>query len=177
MDEIAIPLERQVEMLGRLMLAWDGQWFLKVVEQFGLEAGVETNARVRAAFGRIEMREALRALGRPRAASLSEAGAILMAYVQAFMGRRLQAEMTVRDDRLEVFVHRCAAYEGARLARLGRVDQACIACEALWPVYLETLLPDTPVAIELPRRQGWGDASCLITVALAGQAPSDTSEI
>jgi len=169
MEEIAIPLERQVEMLGRLMLAWDGQWFLKVVERFGLEAGIETNARVRAAFGRIEMRETLRALGRRQAESLAEAGAILLAYMRAFMGRRMQAELTVHDDCLEVVVHKCAAYQGARLAGLARVDQACVACEALWPAYMESLLPDTPVTIELPRRQGWGDETCLITVTIAAK--------
>jgi len=166
MDEITIPLERQVEMLGRLMLAWDGQWFLKVVERFGLEAGVETNALVRAAFGRVEMRETLRALGRRRATNLADAGAILMAYMRAFMGKRMQAEMTVYDNRLEVIILKCAAYQGARLAGLDRVDQACVACEALWPVYMEALLPDTPVAIALPRRQGWGDETCLITVTI-----------
>ncbi len=169
MDEIIIPLERQVEMLGRLMLAWDGQWFLKVVERFGLEAGIETNARVRAAFGRIEMRETLRALGRRQAESLADAGAILVAYMRAFMGRRMQAEMTVHEDRMEVTVHKCAAYQGARLAGLARVDQACVACEALWPAYMAALLPDTPVAVELPRRQGWGDETCLIIVTIADQ--------
>ena len=42
----------QVRMLRKLMLYWDGQWFLKTVEAFGLEAAVELNARVRAPFGR-----------------------------------------------------------------------------------------------------------------------------
>lgn len=164
MDEIAIPLEQQVEMLGRLMLAWDGQWFLKVVERFGLEAGTEINAQVRAAFGRMEMRETLRALGRRQARDLADAGAILMAYMRAFLGKRLQADVTAQEHRLEVVVRKCAAYQGARLAGLDRVDQACVACESLWPAYMDALLPETPVTIELPRRQGWGDESCLITV-------------
>ncbi|MBU0492192.1 MAG: hypothetical protein KKA73_03485 [Chloroflexi bacterium] len=164
MDPLTIPPERQAEMLGRLMLAWDGQWFLKVVERFGLEAGVETNARVRAAFGRIEMRETLRALGRRQATDLADAGAILHAYMQAFMGRRMRADLIVTEDRLEIVVQKCAAYQGARLAGLDRVDQACVACEALWPVYMETLLPDKPVRVELVRRQGRGDATCLIVI-------------
>jgi hypothetical protein len=53
---------------------------------------------------------------------------------------------------------------------LDRVDQACVACESLWPAYVEALLPDTPVVIELPRRQGWGDETCLITISAAGPA-------
>ncbi|RPI49646.1 MAG: hypothetical protein EHM56_12060, partial [Chloroflexi bacterium] len=53
--------EDQVHMLRRLMLYWDGQWFLKAVDAFGLDAAVALNARVRASFGRIEMRLLLKA--------------------------------------------------------------------------------------------------------------------
>ena len=47
--------DQQARMLRRLMLYWDGQWFLKAVEAFGLEEAIALNARVRASFGRIEM--------------------------------------------------------------------------------------------------------------------------
>ena len=65
-----LPAETALRLLGRLMLAWDGQWFLKVVETCGMEKAVELNARVRTSFGRIEMREFLRAKGREGAESL-----------------------------------------------------------------------------------------------------------
>jgi hypothetical protein len=151
----------QVRMLRKLMLYWDGQWFLKAAEAFGLEAAVELNARVRASFGRIEMRTLLKTVGKRQADDLADAIRLLDTYGQTFMGKTLRAEfITVDPHQAEVIVRRCAAYEGAKLAKLPRVDQACIACEVLWNAWLETLLPGVEVRVDYPMRQGTGDPNC-----------------
>ncbi len=151
----------KVNMLRKLALYWDGQWFLNTVEEFGLEAGIKMNARVRTAFGRIEMRTLLKAVKKKRADDLMDAMSLLETYSEVLMGNRLRAEFSTRaEERAEVLVHRCAAYEGAKLAGLERVDQACVACETLWKTWLETLLPDVPMEVQYPMRQGKGDAHC-----------------
>jgi hypothetical protein len=151
----------QVQMLRRLILYWDGQWFLKTAETFGLEAAIDLNARVRTSFGRVEVRTLLKAVGKPRADDLPDAMRLLETYADAFLGKALRAEFTLLDaGRAEVIVHRCAAYEGAKLAGLPRQDQACIACETLWDAWLETLLPDATTDVEYPMRQGKGDPHC-----------------
>lgn len=160
-DSYAFSDAEQAQMLRRLILYWDGQWFLKTVEAFGLDAAIDLNAQVRTSFGRIEMRTLLRAVGKPHADDLPDAMRLLEAYAYAFMGGALRAEFAVADaGGAEVIVRRCAAYEGAKLAALPRQDQACVACETLWNAWLETLLPDATVAIEYPMRQGKGDPHC-----------------
>ena len=66
MELYALSDADKVRMLRKLALFWDGQWFLRSVDKFGLDAAVELNAAVRTAFGRIEMRTMLKALGRER---------------------------------------------------------------------------------------------------------------
>lgn len=152
---------QQARMLGKLMLFWDGQWFLKTVDTFGLDAAIELNARVRTSFGRIEMRSLLKAVGKPAADDLADAVRLLETYAKVFMQDRLRAEFTALDDHhAEVVVRRCAAYEGAKRAALPRQDQACIACETLWNAWLEALLPDTAWDVQYPMRQGKGDPFC-----------------
>ena len=163
----------QVKMLRKLILYWDGQWFLKAVEMFGLDAAVDLNARVRASFGRIEMRTLLKALRKRRADDLADAMRLLDTYGQALMGGRLRAEFgAVDDSQAEVIVRRCAAYEGAKRANLPRVDQACVTCEVLWNAWLETLLPGARVDVQYPMRQGMGDPYCQFMISLkAGPDP------
>jgi len=60
-----------------------------------------------------------------------------------------------------------AAYAGARMARLDRADQACVACENLWGAWFEVLLPDTPVTVRYPMRQGKGDRHCHFIISVA----------
>lgn len=152
---------QQARMLRKLMLYWDGQWFLKTAEAFGLEAAIEVNARVRASFGRIEMREMLKAAGKRQADDLPDAMRLLEGYAEAFMGGTLRAEFTpLGKGQAEVVVRRCAAYEGAKRAALSRVDQACVACEGVWNAWLETLLPHAEVRVRYPQRQGMGDPMC-----------------
>jgi hypothetical protein len=164
-----LSLDEQTRMLRKLILYWDGQWFLKVVETFGLEAAIDLNARVRASFGRIEMRTLLKTVKKPKADDLADALRLLETYSDTFMGSRLRAEFAaLSDHHAEVIVRRCAAYEGAKRAALPRADQACVACENLWDVWLETLLPDVPVEIAYPMRQGKGDAHCQFTIRIPG---------
>jgi hypothetical protein len=157
----------QVRMLRKLMLNWDGQWFLKAVETFGLEAAIDLNARVRASFGRIEMRQLLKTLGKSQADDLADAVHLLETYAETFMGTSLRAEFLFQGPhRAEVVVHRCAAYEGAKQASLPRADQACIACETLWNAWLEILMPDRQVEVQYPARQGKGDTICQFLIQL-----------
>jgi hypothetical protein len=161
----------QVQILRKLLLYWDGQWFLKTADTFGLDAAVDLNARVRASFGRIEMRTLLKAVGKRRADDLADAMDLLATYGALFMGGALRAEFAVVcPHRAEVKVSRCAAYEGARLADLPRTDQACVACETLWAVWLETLLPGSGVQASLPMRQGQGDPYCQILIESPAQS-------
>ncbi len=167
-DRYPLSDAEQARMLRKLMLYWDGQWFLKTVEAFGLDAAIGLNARVRASFGRIEMRMLLKALGKQRADDLSDALRLLDTYADAFMGGSLRAEFAQVDSRgAEVMVRRCAAYEGAKLAALPRQDQACVACETLWNAWLETLLPGTNVKVQYPLRQGKGDPICRFVIEIA----------
>jgi hypothetical protein len=157
----------QVKMLRKLMMYWDGQWFLKAVEAFGLEAAIDLNARVRTAFGRIEMRVLLQAVGKPQADDLADALRLLDTYAAAFLGGTIRAEFVALDPgHAEVLVRRCAAYEGAKRAALPRQDQACVACETLWNAWLETLLPGTQVEVQYPMRQGKGDLTCRFVVEI-----------
>jgi predicted ArsR family transcriptional regulator len=157
----------RVNMLRKLALYWDGQWFLKTVDEFGLEAAVKMNARVRTAFGRIEMRTLLKAVKKQRADDLTDAMRLIETYSEVLMGNRLRARFsTLAEDRAEVLVYRCAAYEGAKLAGLERVDQACVACETLWKAWLERLLPDVPLEVQYPMRQGKGDAHCRFIIVI-----------
>jgi hypothetical protein len=155
-------------MLRKLALFWDGQWFLKTVDEFGLEAAIRLNASVRTAFGRLEMRTLLRALGKRRADDLADAIRLIATYGEVLMGGLLRADFQVTTPaRAEARIYRCAAYEGAKMARLGRVDQACVACETLWDAWLEVLLPDTPVTVRYPMRQGKGDSHCHFIITLS----------
>jgi hypothetical protein len=157
--------DAQARMLRKLMLYWDGQWFLKATETFGLDAAIDLNARVRSSFGRIEMRTLLKTLGKTRADDLQDALRMLETYAQAFMRETLRAEFSmIAADRAQVLVRRCAAYEGAKRAALPRVDQACIACETLWNAWLEILLPGAQVQVQYPMRLGKGDPRCQFLV-------------
>ena len=152
--------------LPRLMLAWDGQWFLKVHDEFDWKTAARLNARVRAAFGRIEMRVMLQALGKRRADDLHDAVRILRTYIERVFAAGFVGDFRIAGDQLDIFVTTCAAWEGAKRAALERTDQACIACEGIWGVWLETLLPDREVVLDIPERMGYGDPRCHIALRL-----------
>ena len=161
-----IPCERKIALFSRLLLGWDGQWFLKTVQAIGLDAAVEQNARVRTSFAKIEMREFLKELGLRRAENLEQAVVIMGAYSDLFGGNRIQAKWDVKDDRhAEIRVTRCPAVEGAIRAGLARTDQPCVACERLWPTWLSILLPDVAWSCQIPEAIGRGAKSCRILVS------------
>ncbi len=150
--------------MGSLALAWDGQWFLKAVEEFGLEAAMRLNSRVRVAFGKIEMRETLRALGKKSADDLVDALRIIMTYSRLMMNDRLEATGDLRPGGVDIRVRRCFVAENARRAHLDRFDQACLACPELWRTWLSVLLPGHDVGIEATAQLGRGDGRCEMTV-------------
>lgn len=157
----------QTQMLRRLAMFWDGQWFLKSVEAFGIDAAIALNARVRTSFGRMEMRTMLRALGKEHADDLTDALRLVMTHGQLLLGEGLMAEIYQDgEEAAYLVVHRCAAYEGAKLAKLPRSDAPCVACETLWAAWLETLLPGNAVTVEYPRRQGRGSPDCLFAIGV-----------
>ncbi len=158
----AYPLEAGdlVRVLPRLMLAWDGQWFLKVYDEFDWETAARLNARVRAAFGRIEMRTMLLALGKRYADDLPDAVRILRTYLENVFAAGFAGDYRVRGDRLDAFVTICAAWEGAKRAALERTDQACMACETLWVAWFKTLLPNRRIVFDIQGRMGHGDPRC-----------------
>ena len=167
-DPYPLSDEVRADMLRKLVLFWDGQWFLKTVDEFGLEAAFRLNAKVRASFGRIEMRTLLRALGKRRADDLTDATRMIATYGEVLMAGVLRADFqVVTPTQAEARIYRCAAYEGAKMARLDRVDQACVACETLWDAWLEVLLPDTGVTVRYPMRQGKGDPHCHFIITLS----------
>jgi hypothetical protein len=164
MEPHEVAPEKKARMLALLAMAWDGQWFLKVCDEYGWHAAARLNARVRAAFGRIEMRRMLRALHKQRADGLCDAVRIILAYFRDVLAAGFDAEFTGQADRTEITVTRCAALWGAQRAGLERYDQACIACRGLWHAYSEVLLPDTPVQVEMKEQMGYGASRCHIVI-------------
>lgn len=155
--------EREAVLLARLMLAWDGQWFLKTAQSCGLEKAVELNARVRKSFGRIEIREFLREKGMAAAADVPEACALLGEYQRIFLREGMDAEWTVEGDSVTVAVTRCRPQEGAGKAGL-RPDTPCVACESVWGAWLESALPGSVWRTEVRQSMGRGAGRCKIVV-------------
>ncbi len=162
-DPKILDADGAAALLGRLMLAWDGQWFLKVAQSCGLEEAVALNARVRTSFGRIEIREYLKALGLRRAASVEQAARLLDRYGRLFLRDGMQAEWTVNENGVEIAVSRCLPQEGAARAGL-KADTPCVACETVWEAWLETALPGTEWTTEVRCAMGRGDRKCQIIV-------------
>jgi hypothetical protein len=149
-----------IRVLARLMLAWDGQWFLKVCDEFDWETAAGLNARVRAAFGRIEMRSMLQVLGKESADDLHDAVRILRTYIEQVFAAGFVGDFRVAGNRLDAYVTECAAWEGAQQAALERTDQACIACERVWVAWFKTLLPNRDISFDIQARMGYGAPRC-----------------
>jgi hypothetical protein len=164
-----IPAEARAEVMAGLALAWDGQWFLKVNDKFGWDAAAEINVRTRNAFGRIEMRSTLLALGKKKANDLQDALDVWQAYFRMFGADRgvFAGDYAIEGDALTVTVHKCAAWEGAKRAKLEKDVQACLTCDSLWKAWFDTLLPDHDVSQEVVARMGFGDPQCRVRVTAA----------
>jgi len=164
MAQYAISAETRANMMALLAMAWDGQWFLKVYEEFGWDTAAQLNARVRAAFGRIEMRRMLRALGKQTAENVEDAAQIILAYFRGVLAAGFDAEFAAEGERIEIAITRCAALLGSQRAGLERHDQSCIACQGLLSAYFEVLLPGTSVEVELKEQMGYGAPKCHIAI-------------
>ena len=161
-----IPPEARAQVMAGLALAWDGQWFLKVTDKYGWDAAAELNFRTRNAFARIEMRSTLQALGKKKADTLKDALEVWQSYFRMFGADRgvFAGDYAIEGDTLTVMVHKCAAWEGAKRARLEKDVQACLTCENLWQTWFATLLPDHAVSQEVIARMGFGDPQCRFRV-------------
>jgi hypothetical protein len=166
-----IPPEARAQVMAGLALAWDGQWFLKVNDRLGWDAAAELNTRTRHAFGRLEMRRTLEALGKKKADDLRDALEVWQAYFRMFGADRgvFAGDYLIEGERLKVTVHKCAAWEGAKRAKLEKDVQACLTCENLWQVWFGTLLPDHDVTQDVLARMGFGDAQCRFRVTAKGK--------
>jgi hypothetical protein len=169
MADYSIPAEVRAQVMAGLALAWDGQWFLKVNDKYGWGAAAELNIRTRIAFGRIEMRSTLLALGKKKADDLRDALEIWQAYFRMFGADRgvFAGDYAIAGNTLMVKVNKCAAWEGSRRAKLERDVQACLTCESLWQTWFGTLLPDHDVKQEVIARMGFGDPQCRFRVTSA----------
>jgi hypothetical protein len=173
-DSYRIADAARADLLARLALAWDGQWFLKLYEECGWETAVRVNTRVRHAFGRIEIRLLLRVLGKRRADDLQDAARVLRTYYEEVLTAGFDGEFRVEGNALHISVSECAALAGSKRAGLERHDQACVGCPELFQVYFETLLPDHGAEIKVLEQMGYGAGRCRYVVR-TGQA-SQASE-
>jgi len=161
-----IPYDVRAQVMAGLALAWDGQWFLKVNDKFGWDTAAELNIRTRHAFGRLEMRSTLQALGKKKADDLRDALEVWQAYFRMFGADRgvFAGDYAIEGDTLTVTVHKCAAREGAKRAKLEKDVQACLTCEQLWQIWFSSLLPDHDVSQETIARMGFGAPVCSFRV-------------
>jgi hypothetical protein len=150
----------RADLMARLAMAWDGQWFLKVYEEYGWDTAALINARVRQAFGRIEMLLLMRILGKQRAKDLQDAVHLLQVYYNQVFTAGFSGQFKVVGDTVHISVTECAAMAGAQRAGLERSDQACIACSGLFQVFFETLLRGQRVDVETLEQMGCGAEQC-----------------
>jgi hypothetical protein len=134
----SIPLEARAPLMAQLAMAWDGQWFLKVYDKFGWDVASEINARVRTSWSKMEMRAALRVLGKREADNLADALAVWQAY-------------------MEVFVFASDAWVGEQIIE---GDTIHVACANAWEAWFKTLLPNHEVTEEIVEQMGYGDSQC-----------------
>ena len=158
----SIPLEARAPLMAQLALAWDGQWFLKVYDKFGWDIASEINARVRTSWSKMEMRAALRALGKREADDLADALAVWQAYMEVFIfaSDAFVGEQIIEGDTIHATATKCASLEGAKRAKLEHAHHACIACAIAWEAWFTTLLPNHEVTEEIVERMGYGASKC-----------------
>lgn len=155
---------RKNELLRGLMLAWDGQWFIKIAERFGMEDALLMNEAVGNAVKKLIARMSLRAWNREKADDFMDAGRMMQSILDWTQGGYMHTSFDISTESIRIAVSFCQAYEGARKANLKRMDQACLNCQSMWPIWIETLLPGQKVAIDYASRISQGDATCLIHI-------------
>lgn len=142
------------EVLRWLMYAWDSQWQARMVALYGPVETSRMSARVRSAFGKIEMKALLSLVGKEKAANLADAADMLETYFnfawgdRGFQGRFLPLDTLSNGmPRLTVQVKKMTALDSVKKAAQAAGDDPRLPCEMLWSAWLETLLPDTQVQV------------------------------
>ncbi|GAB6273945.1 MAG: hypothetical protein STSR0004_08080 [Peptococcaceae bacterium] len=152
------------ELLSKLMLAWDGQWFLKVVEEYGLENGLRLNTKVRLAFARIEMRLLLDVLNKKEAYNFEEAIGIINFYCREVLNIDSRHEIEIVNHSANIKVTFCPILENCRRANLPRCDQACLGCPQIWQEWLKVLLPKEECHAQAVKQMANNDDFCLLYI-------------
>jgi hypothetical protein len=111
----------------------------------------------------MEMRAALRVIGKHKADDLADALAIWKAYIYQLAGfdsDAFESEQVIAGNMLHIKVTKCAVLEGAKRAKLERSNHACMACAVAWGAWFRTLLPDNEVIDEIISQMGFGAQKC-----------------
>ena len=142
------------EVLRWLMYAWDGQWQARMLALSGPVETSRMSARVRSAFGKVEMKALLALVGKEKAANLADAAEMLETYFtfawgdRGFQGRFLPLDTLSNGmPRLTIQVKKMTAIDSLKKAAQAAGDDPRLPCEMLWNAWLETLLPDTQVQV------------------------------
>jgi len=163
MPEFVISTEAKVKMLSKLLIAWDGQWFLKTAQEFGLENAIRLNNKVRHSFGRIEMRRLLDAIGKPKVTDLKDIAFLICQYF-SILAEDAIASFRQAEGEIEITVTQCPAYEGSKKANLERTDQGCESCYGLWQVWVDELTKSPVYKAEVKQQMGKGAPYCLVYI-------------
>lgn len=169
-----INQERQLELLRRLLFAWDAQWFLKSAAAFGPDEALKVNARVRAAYGRLEMKAMLALIGQEQAANLADSLEVIKTYHQIAFSHNpiLSGTHLVASDtngnrgKALVALARCVALDNAKRSALpvSPSDTNCIYCQMLWTTWFENLLPDAQIEVVFEAQSMQGAPHGVLTV-------------
>ena len=129
---------------------------------FGWEVASEINARVSSSYHKMEMKAALRVLGKREADDLVDALAVWQAYmgIFGFDSDAFVGDQIIENDTIHVTITKCASLEGAKRAKLEHAHHACIACANAWEAWFKTLLPNYEVTEEIVERMGYGASKC-----------------
>ncbi|HEX2914233.1 MAG TPA: hypothetical protein VH186_25765 [Chloroflexia bacterium] len=151
-----INTDKQLDILRWMIYSLDGQWLARTSAVYGPEEASKLNTRVRASFGKLEMKALLALLGKKQAANLSDAAEMLKAYFTLAFGERgFQGQFKPviaspgGSARLEVEVQKLVALESLKKAAQQAKEDPALACELLWNSWLETLLPEASLQITI----------------------------
>lgn len=156
-----IDKDKQMEVLRWLMYAWDGQWLGRTTAVYGASEASKLNARVRAAFAKVEMKGLLALLGKKQAENLNDAAEMLKAYFQLVFGERgFQGKFSAVEAapgggaRLQVQVSKMVALDSLKKVAQAANEQPAQICELLWTSWFEALLPDAKLQITSRSQNG-----------------------
>jgi len=152
----------KTRMLQRLTLAWDGQWFMKTSEKFGTTEAITLNQTVGKSVQRIVARMSLKEWKLDKAVDFEDAGRMIRGMLDWSQGHFWKTNLEIAKGSINIEVLRCPLYEGAKQANLERIDQACLNCEDVWSIWLDTLLPGQKVSVTHLSRMSEDSNNCLI---------------